>query len=72
MSKRELNEPDKATEISHLRNALVFHFDGHGKSDPINPSKSCILLHYWKSNPLKVEDLMDLKLYEQAPSFFLS
>ena len=40
------------------------HFAGHGRSDPIDPLQSALLL---TDSPLTVKDLMDLKLHERPP-----
>jgi tetratricopeptide (TPR) repeat protein len=62
-SKLTLKDPCKKDVISHLKNCDIFHFAGHGKSDPYDPSKSCLLLNDWQIDPLTVEDLIGLKRY---------
>ena len=42
----------------------LFHFAGHGYSDPTDPSKSCL---FATDSPLEVSELVTLKLYEKAP-----
>ncbi|KAK4171655.1 CHAT domain-containing protein [Triangularia setosa] len=53
--------------LQHLLTCKVFHFAGHGKSDPMEPSRSCLLLEDWKTNPLTVGDLRDHRLQENGP-----
>jgi tetratricopeptide (TPR) repeat protein len=62
-SKLTLKNPCKKDVISHLKNCDVFHFAGHGKSDPYDPSESCLLLNDWQKDPLTIEDLIGLKRY---------
>ncbi|KAL2843123.1 CHAT domain-containing protein [Aspergillus pseudoustus] len=42
----------------------IFHFAGHGSSNGSDPSRSCLLLEDWQSNPLSVTDLRDNWLLE--------
>jgi tetratricopeptide (TPR) repeat protein len=62
-SKLILKNPCKKDVISHLNNCEIFHFAGHGMSDPYDPSESCLLLNDWQIDPLTVEDLIGLKRY---------
>ncbi|KAF2263250.1 hypothetical protein CC78DRAFT_534136 [Lojkania enalia] len=57
----------KADVLSQLGTCDIFHFAGHGISDPLEPSLSRLLLQDWKENPLTVGDLRDQKLQEKAP-----
>jgi len=66
--KLTLKNPCKKDVISHLKNCDVFHFAGHGKSDPYDPSKSCLLLNDWQ-DPLTIEDLIGLKRYGHRRPF---
>ncbi|KAI3326476.1 CHAT domain-containing protein [Xylariaceae sp. AK1471] len=50
-----------------LQACRIFHFAGHGHSDPAEPSQSCLLLEDWKTNPLTVGDLRDHRLQENPP-----
>jgi CHAT domain-containing protein len=50
-----------------LRACKIFHFAGHGRSDPLDPSRSCLLLEDWKESPLTVGDLRDYKIQESSP-----
>ncbi|KAK3896458.1 CHAT domain-containing protein [Staphylotrichum tortipilum] len=53
--------------LNHLQACRIFHFAGHGQSDPMEPSRSCLLLQDWKTNPLTVGDLRDRRLQENPP-----
>ncbi|KAK2469065.1 hypothetical protein H9L39_19333 [Fusarium oxysporum f. sp. albedinis] len=53
--------------LKHLQACQIFHFAGHGRSDPTEPSHSCLLLEDWESTPLTVEDLRNHKLHENPP-----
>ena len=53
--------------LSHLQACRVFHFAGHGQSNSIGPSKSCLLLQDWESSPLTVEDFRNHRLQKNPP-----
>ncbi|RVD89553.1 uncharacterized protein DFL_000556 [Arthrobotrys flagrans] len=53
--------------LKQLQDCQIFHFAGHGLSDPTNPSQSCLLLHDWKRSPLTVESLQALNLHDNPP-----
>ncbi|KAL8367940.1 hypothetical protein RB599_003723 [Gaeumannomyces hyphopodioides] len=57
----------KADVLQHLQTCKIFHFAGHGRSDPAEPSRSCLLLEDWKTSPLTVGDLRDHRLQENGP-----
>lgn len=57
----------KETLLRNLGTCTMFHFAGHGKSDALAPSKSCLLLDDGISNPLTMEDLAGLNLYRKPP-----
>ena len=57
----------KEDVLKHLPACRIFHFAGHGRSDPMEPSQSCLLLEDWKSNPLTVGDLRDHRLQDSPP-----
>ena len=61
------SQQHKKDILSHLRACKIFHFAGHGQSNPLEPSRSCLLLEDWKDNPLTVEDLRDHRLQENSP-----
>ncbi|KAM7217476.1 CHAT domain containing protein [Rhypophila decipiens] len=60
-------ELKKEDVLRRLNGCRVFHFAGHGRSHPNDPSQSCLLLHDWRTNPLTVSDLRDNKLQENPP-----
>jgi CHAT domain-containing protein len=60
-------EPLKKDVLARLRTCKVFHFAGHGETDPSDPSRSCLLLEDWKESPLTVGDLRDQKFQENSP-----
>ncbi|KAK0717748.1 hypothetical protein B0T26DRAFT_776642 [Lasiosphaeria miniovina] len=57
----------KDNVLQHLQTCKIFHFAGHGQTDPKEPSRSCLLLEDWKTNPLTVGDLRDYRLQENGP-----
>lgn len=62
--------PRKSDVMEHLTKCQIFHFAGHGRSDPSEPSQSCLLLQDWETDPLTVGDLRDQELQKSPP--FLS
>lgn len=59
--------PRKDDVLRHLESSRIFHFADHGRSDPTEPSKSCLLLEDWETNPLTVGDLRDHKIQKEPP-----
>ncbi|KJZ70854.1 hypothetical protein HIM_09768 [Hirsutella minnesotensis 3608] len=59
--------PHREDVLAHLRLCKIFHFAGHVKTDPIDPSKNSLLLEDWKDNPLTVADIRDHRLQETSP-----
>ncbi|KAI1158960.1 CHAT domain-containing protein [Nemania serpens] len=57
----------KGDVLRELQACRIFHFAGHGHSDPTEPSQSSLLLEDWKTNPLTVGDLRDHRLQENPP-----
>ncbi|KAH7165232.1 CHAT domain-containing protein [Dactylonectria macrodidyma] len=55
--------------LKHFPTCKIFHFAGHGKSDPADPSRSCLLLEDWKTNPLTAGALRDHRLQDNPPFF---
>ncbi|KAF2185509.1 hypothetical protein K469DRAFT_665117 [Zopfia rhizophila CBS 207.26] len=53
--------------LAHLRTCKIFHFAGHGRSDPQDPSRSYLLLDDWNKSPLTVGDLRDSNIQESSP-----
>lgn len=65
-------EPPRNKEaiLEHLRTSDMFHFAGHGLSNPTKPLQSYLLLDDWSQDPLTVACLRDSRLQVKAP--FLS
>ncbi|KAG7404064.1 hypothetical protein Forpe1208_v015791 [Fusarium oxysporum f. sp. rapae] len=61
------NQCTKETVLRHLQGSDIFHFAGHGYTDPNDPSQSHLRLQDWKSNPLTVADLFTINLSEKEP-----
>ncbi|KAI3322871.1 CHAT domain-containing protein [Xylariaceae sp. AK1471] len=53
--------------LQGLQACRIFHFAGHEHSDPAEPSRSCLLLEDWNTNPLTVGNLRDHRLQENPP-----
>ncbi|KAL8366614.1 hypothetical protein RB595_010463 [Gaeumannomyces hyphopodioides] len=62
-------EPERRKDdvLTRLEGCTVFHFAGHGRSDPVEPSRSCLLLEDWETNPLTVGDLRDHRFKNHPP-----
>ncbi|WQF86823.1 Putative CHAT domain-containing protein [Colletotrichum destructivum] len=67
ISTRKMSQPHKSDVLKHIESCIAFHLAGHGISDPIHPSKSCLLPEDCVGNPLRVVDLTSLKLFKKAP-----
>ncbi|KAL8310411.1 hypothetical protein RB597_010311 [Gaeumannomyces tritici] len=52
----------KVNVLDNLQASKIFHFAGHGQSDAMEPSQSCLLLKDWKTDPLTVGDLRNQRL----------
>jgi hypothetical protein len=59
----------KKDVLEHLRDCHVFHFAGHGHANPMDPSKSALLLDDWETDPLTVRDLRNENLHAKQPFF---
>lgn len=57
----------KTNVKSHLKECKVFHFAGHGFTDPSDPSKSHLKLGAGEDGMLTVGELMDLNLSRNPP-----
>ncbi|KAL7800908.1 CHAT domain-containing protein [Trichoderma afarasin] len=58
---------NKEDVLKHLPKCTIFHFAGHGQSDPRDPSRSCLLLEDWEINPLTVGDIRESRLQDDPP-----
>ncbi|KAF3930121.1 hypothetical protein ABW19_dt0207115 [Dactylella cylindrospora] len=59
----ELDSCAKREEVvDKMKNCKIFHFAGHGFTDPLEPSRSCLLLGDWKTSPLTVHSLWEHEL----------
>ncbi|KAL2147927.1 hypothetical protein VTI28DRAFT_3405 [Corynascus sepedonium] len=58
--------------LDRLRGCRVFHFAGHGISDPADPSRSRLLLKDWQTHPLTVDDLRGERLLNNPFLAYLS
>lgn len=58
---------NKEDVLEHMPKCKIFHFAGHGQSDPKDPSRSCLLLNDWETNPLTVGDIRDSRLQDDPP-----
>lgn len=64
----KLRQPERKQDIlDQLRTCSIFHFAGHGLSHPSQPSRSCLLLQDWETDPLTVDDLRTKRLQDHAP-----
>jgi tetratricopeptide (TPR) repeat protein len=63
----EYHEPCKQDVLRDLPASKIFHFAGHGQTDPSDPSQSQLLLRDWETDCLNVESLLDLNLRQSSP-----
>lgn len=64
---RQLKRPRKEDVLRELGSCNIFHFAGHGASFIEDPDRGHLCLDDWKSNPLTVEDLLNLELHRRTP-----
>ncbi|KAJ4129754.1 hypothetical protein NW768_006723 [Fusarium equiseti] len=57
----------KQNVLEHLTNCAIFHFAGHAMEDALDPLRSTLLLHDNETDPMTVEDLLEVNLSEQSP-----
>lgn len=50
-----------------LEACTIFHFAGHGSTDPTEPLQSQLLLNDWEPEPLTVENLLAINLSSKLP-----
>ncbi|KAK6523161.1 hypothetical protein TWF694_006056 [Orbilia ellipsospora] len=58
---------EKEAVVQGLQTCKIFHFAGHGISDPIDPSQSRLLLDDWQTNPLTVQSLWEQRMQDDPP-----
>ncbi|EFY88848.1 TPR Domain containing protein [Metarhizium acridum CQMa 102] len=56
--------PCRQDVLAALNDCDIFHFAGHGKTDPDDPSRSSLLL---RGGPLAVADLFETNLHNRKP-----
>lgn len=61
--------PLKEDVLQQLGLSTIFHFAGHGSADAQDPSRSCLLLKDWMTNPLTVEDVRSSNLQKSHLPF---
>lgn len=54
--------PTKARVLKHLSDCAIAHFACHGAHDPVDPSKSLLLLHDHERDPLTVARLAEVRM----------
>ncbi|KAH6616783.1 CHAT domain-containing protein [Boeremia exigua] len=59
--------PRRKDVLANLGACHIFHFAGHGESDPRDPSKSRLLLEDWEESPLTVGDLQEHRVQNDPP-----
>jgi CHAT domain-containing protein len=57
-------QPCREDVLSALNDCVIFHFAGHGETDPRDPSKSSLVLD---DGPLAVADLFETNLHSRKP-----
>jgi CHAT domain-containing protein len=71
MSVKTLTNPTREQVLSEAADYKTLHFNCHGVSDRVDPSKSRLLLKDWKRNPLTFRDISHLHL-ERCRLVYLS
>ena len=59
------------TVLALLPDADIAHFSCHGSSDPVDPSRSLLLLHDYREDPFTVASLIPVRL-QRAQLAYLS
>ncbi|KAF4953337.1 hypothetical protein FGADI_6103 [Fusarium gaditjirri] len=65
--KPDTPRPLKEGVLESLEACNVFHFAGHGRLNPTEPSRSCLCLEDWETNPLTVQDIRGKNLESTQP-----
>ena len=63
-----LQQQTREEVLGQISASTIFHFAGHGYSDPLEPSESLLLLEDWQKSPLTMGHIRDLRL-NRNPSF---
>jgi tetratricopeptide (TPR) repeat protein len=64
--------PNTQEILEHLATCDIFHFAGHGETNPLEPSMSRLLLKDWKSNSLTVASIQGINLWKRSSPPFLA
>ena len=56
-----LYNPTKQVVLEQMAGAHVFHFAGHGRTNPTDPWSSYLALNDWQQDPLTVQGLLNLQ-----------
>ena len=62
-----LQQQTRKEVLDQIGGSTIFHFAGHGYSDPSEPSQSTLLLEDWQRSPLTLGHLRDLHLNQTGP-----
>ncbi|KAF5249483.1 hypothetical protein FANTH_5176 [Fusarium anthophilum] len=65
--KADMPKPLKERVLASLETCNAFHFAGHGRLNPTEPSKSCLCLEDWETDPLTVQDIRGKNLERSQP-----
>ncbi|EPS42003.1 hypothetical protein H072_4038 [Dactylellina haptotyla CBS 200.50] len=65
----EIKKPPRQRDeiLSSLSTCGIFHFAGHGSFNRSDPSRSCLLLDDWQTDPLTVSKLWEYKIQNNPP-----
>jgi CHAT domain-containing protein len=68
MNLQPIRPPARRSEVlQEMRACQIFHFAGHGQSQPQEPSESHILLDDWMTDPLTVADFRSFRFGKNPP-----
>ncbi|KAF3240401.1 hypothetical protein TWF192_009495 [Orbilia oligospora] len=68
----KLEQPNKQDVLDHLEDCTIFHYAGHGESNPLEPEKGSLLINDWQTNPLTVEHLSELNFRQKSSAPWLA
>ncbi|KAF5227974.1 hypothetical protein FAUST_11406 [Fusarium austroamericanum] len=60
-------DPEREEVLDALVGSSMFHFAGHGGTDPVDPLQSCLYLRDWEQYPMTVGSLLETNLSTSAP-----